>query len=83
MGEVTIKQLKETAKELRKTALTMIYKAQSGHPGGSMSAADIVTALYFKLYVYLFGLRNQSGRIGIDLYCQKAMYARFYIPPWP
>ena len=48
MGEVTIKQLKETAKELRKTALTMIYKAQSGRPGGSMSAADIVTALYFK-----------------------------------
>lgn len=43
-----IERLKEQAKTLRKTALTMIYKAQSGHPGGSMSAADIVTALYFK-----------------------------------
>lgn len=40
-------QLKEQAKELRKTALTMIYDAQSGHPGGSLSAADIVTCLYF------------------------------------
>ena len=39
--------LKEKAKELRKAALTMIYTAQSGHPGGSMSAADIVAALYF------------------------------------
>lgn len=27
--------------------LTMIYKAQSGHPGGSLSAADIMAALYF------------------------------------
>lgn len=41
-------QLKEMAKRVRKTALTMIYQAQSGHPGGSLSAADIITALYFK-----------------------------------
>ena len=39
--------LKEKAKEVRKTLLTMIYTAQSGHPGGSLSAADIMTALYF------------------------------------
>ena len=44
----TVNELKEQAIELRKTALTMIYQAQSGHPGGSLSAADIVTALYFK-----------------------------------
>lgn len=42
-----VKELEKTAIELRKIALTMIYKAQSGHPGGSLSAADIVTALYF------------------------------------
>lgn len=42
-----IKALRERAATLRKMALTMIYKAQSGHPGGSLSAADIVTALYF------------------------------------
>lgn len=40
-------ELKVKAKELRRTLLTMIYKAQSGHPGGSLSAADIVTVLYF------------------------------------
>ncbi|MCI7605280.1 MAG: transketolase [Spirochaetales bacterium] len=39
--------LKEKAKEVRKTVLTMIHEAQSGHPGGSLSATDIVTALYF------------------------------------
>mgnify|MGYP002264961050 FL=1 len=47
MDRKEIEKLKEQAKQLRKIALTMIYKAQSGHPGGSMSAADIVTALYF------------------------------------
>ena len=35
------------AVEVRKTILTMIHAAQSGHPGGSLSAADIMTALYF------------------------------------
>ena len=39
--------LKERAQELRKTALTMIHAAQSGHPGGSLSAADFIAALYF------------------------------------
>lgn len=47
MYEEKAAKLKEYAKELRKTALTMIYEAQSGHPGGAFSAADIVAALYF------------------------------------
>lgn len=39
--------LKKIANELRIDAIDMIYKASSGHPGGSLSAADIVTVLYF------------------------------------
>ena len=39
--------LKRRAAQLRKVALTMIYEARSGHPGGSLSAADFVAALYF------------------------------------
>ena len=39
--------LEETAIALRKTLLTTIYKAQSGHPGGSLSSADLMTVLYF------------------------------------
>lgn len=42
-----ILELKRRAAQLRKVALTMIYEAQSGHPGGSLSAADFVAALYF------------------------------------
>ncbi len=47
MDIIKIKELEQKALELRKTALTMIFKAQSGHPGGSLSAADILAALYF------------------------------------
>jgi transketolase len=39
--------LEEKARVLRGHILTMIYKAQSGHPGGSLSIADFVAALYF------------------------------------
>ena len=39
--------LEAQAQTVRKTLLSMIHTAQSGHPGGSLSAADIVTALYF------------------------------------
>jgi transketolase len=41
-------QLKQLAKRVRRSILSMIYEAQSGHPGGSLSAADIMTVLYFK-----------------------------------
>lgn len=40
--------LEGKAKELRKTILTMIHRAKSGHPGGSLSAADIMAVLYFE-----------------------------------
>ena len=39
--------LKEKAKEIRKSIVSMITQAKSGHPGGSLSATDILTALYF------------------------------------
>ena len=42
-------ELKETAKNLRRHVIIMIATAGSGHPGGSLSAADIITALYFKI----------------------------------
>lgn len=42
-----INLLSKTANEIRKNVVKMICNAKSGHPGGSLSAADIVTALYF------------------------------------
>jgi len=37
------------ARRLRRHVITMTATAGSGHPGGSLSAADIITALYFKV----------------------------------
>ena len=42
-----ILNLKEKAKELRKEIITMIYNAKSGHPGGSLSAIDMLVGLYY------------------------------------
>ena len=36
------------AKEIRKDIIEMIYRAKSGHPGGSLSITDIMTVLYWK-----------------------------------
>ena len=47
MQKEKLEFLKEKAAELRKDVITMIYEAQSGHLGGSLSAADLVAALYF------------------------------------
>ena len=45
--EEKVMKLKKQAKQVRLSLLKMIYEAQSGHPGGSLSATDIMTALYF------------------------------------
>ena len=43
-----IEELKLKAKEIRKDIIEEVYYANSGHPGGSLSIADIMTVLYFK-----------------------------------
>lgn len=47
--EVEIGHLKKVAITIRKDIIRMIHKAKSGHPGGALSATDIVTALYFNI----------------------------------
>lgn len=46
---LSLKEMTAMAKKLRRHVITMIGKAGSGHPGGSLSAVEIVTALYFKV----------------------------------
>ncbi len=47
--DLSVPELERMAKQLRRHVITMIATAGSGHPGGSLSAADIVTTLYFKI----------------------------------
>ena len=41
-------ELQKTANEVRKGIVTAVHSAKSGHPGGSLSAADVFTYLYFE-----------------------------------
>ena len=41
-------KLMKTANEIRKGIVTAVHSAKAGHPGGSLSAADIFTYLYFE-----------------------------------
>ena len=43
----SVDELKVIANDIRKEIVKMIHKAQSGHPGGSLSCADMIAALYF------------------------------------
>ncbi len=47
-----VSELRQIAKEIRRKSLEIIHRAGSGHPGGSLSAADIMTALYFGVMRY-------------------------------
>jgi len=45
--DALVQSLESTAREIRREVIRMTYAAQSGHPGGSLSVTDLVTALVF------------------------------------
>jgi transketolase len=44
-----MQNLKDISRVIRKDIINMIFKAKSGHPGGSLSSVEIVTLLYFEI----------------------------------
>jgi len=48
-SSLSVAEMEVVAKRIRRHIISMIGKAGSGHPGGSLSAVEIVTALYFKV----------------------------------
>ena len=49
MAELSTADLENIANKLRLHVVEMTYQAGSGHPGGSLSAADLMAALYFRV----------------------------------
>lgn len=45
----SIQELKHIAAQVRRDIIRMVHSAKSGHPGGSLGCADILTALYFEI----------------------------------
>lgn len=58
-----IRKLEEKARIIRNHVLNMIFKAGSGHPGGSLSCVEIITALYFHVMRYR---ADDPGWVGRD-----------------
>lgn len=59
MDETLKKQLEITACKVRLGILEGVFNAKSGHPGGSLSIADLLTYLYFaKMNVYLISRKS-------------------------
>ena len=48
MDSGRVRELQIIAARVRKNAVTGVYHAKSGHPGGSLSVADVLTYLYFE-----------------------------------
>ena len=77
--------LQEKAKKIRRNIVEMVYQASSGHPGGSLSVADILTALYFsELRINNLNAENRDRFVLSKGHCSPALYAtlseRGFIP---
>ena len=55
-------ELKKMANEVRKSIVSAVHSAKAGHPGGSLSAADIFTYLYFEELKYRSQESGQAGQ---------------------
>ena len=72
------KELQKHANNIRKDIIDMVYAAQSGHPGGSLGCADIITYLYFEKMDINKENANSKDRDRFVLskgHCSPALYA--------
>ena len=49
LGEAKLDSLEQKARKIRRSILTMVHRAQSGHVGGSLGATELVVALYHSI----------------------------------
>ncbi|MFN5760863.1 MAG: transketolase [Sphingobacteriales bacterium] len=63
---MTIELLEQTATQVRRDILRMVHACQSGHPGGSLGCADLVTALYFDV-MKMNETKNSEGFIQFSM----------------
>ena len=76
--ENEIAKLSECAKKIRRGIIEEVYSNQSGHPGGSLSCADILAVLYFNQMNIDSENPNAKGRDRFVLskgHCAPALYA--------
>jgi len=57
-----VNKLNEICRDVRQDIITMIYKAGSGHPGGSLSATELMVALFFNIMHHNPKIPEDKGR---------------------
>ena len=73
-----LEELEKRAKNIRRNIVEMVYSASSGHPGGSLSVTDIMTALYFselKINVNNPKDENRDRLVLSKGHCSPALYS--------
>ena len=66
-----IQELKSISTQVRRDIIRMVTNAKSGHPGGSMSSADFLTALYFNVMKHNPETWTRNGK-GQDVFILSA-----------
>lgn len=69
--DMTVEELKKIASQVRRDIVREVTSAQSGHPGGSMSSTDILTALYFSVMKHDPATWTRDGK-GQDVFLLSA-----------
>ena len=75
---MNIEELKQKAIDIRKDIIDEVFYAKSGHPGGSLSIADIMSVLYFKVLNIDVNNPRWEDRDRLVLskgHCSPALYA--------
>ena len=73
-----INELKQIAKKVRRGIIEAVYSGKSGHPGGSLSIADIITVLYFnEMHINPENPKNENrDRLVLSKgHCAPALYS--------
>lgn len=78
MEQLGIQELQQKANKIRQNIIEEVYQAKSGHPGGSLSIADILTVLYFKemnIDPKKPNLENRDRLVLSKGHCSPALYS--------
>ena len=73
--------LKEHARNIRKMIIEMIHAANSGHPGGALSATDVMTYLYFeKMDITKENVVIINARRNTPMWCRSLSFLNLILP---
>jgi transketolase len=74
--------LPEIASQIRRDILKMVHGANSGHPGGSLGCADLLTALYFKIMKHTPAFDMNAREEDVSFFLM-VIFRQYFMPRLP